>query len=268
MSRRGLGSRVLGSLATARERWPALVPAPLVELVPRDHRETEEAFARRRRVVAGVGTLGAGLLAVSLSSKPDSPRFYVTTFATAATWVAGGLAAGPLHRGQMWTTDQALKRPLVTPVLSGVVVFGGFYGLALVAREIPVLRQAIASVLQFAERGTGPLVLATTLTNGLAEEVFFRGALYAALPDGRQVEASTLAYTLATAVTRNPALTLAAAVMGTVFGVQRRVTGGIQAPILTHLTWSALMLKFLPPLFRDLTREGAPDLDSAGRPRR
>jgi hypothetical protein len=39
--------------------------------------------------------------------------------------------------------------------------------------------------------------------------------------------------------------------MGVLFGVQRRLTGGIQAPILTHVTWSALMLRFLPPLFAD-----------------
>jgi hypothetical protein len=34
-----------------------------------------------------------------------------------------------------------------------------------------------------------------------------------------------------------------------VLAVQREATGGIQAPVLTHLTWSALMLRFLPPLF-------------------
>jgi hypothetical protein len=39
--------------------------------------------------------------------------------------------------------------------------------------------------------------------------------------------------------------------MGALFGVQRRLTGGIQAPVLTHVTWSALMLRFLPPLFAD-----------------
>ncbi|GAB2972645.1 hypothetical protein [Nocardioides montaniterrae] len=38
--------------------------------------------------------------------------------------------------------------------------------------------------------------------------------------------------------------------MGTVFAAQRRASGGIQAPLITHLTWSALMLRFLPPLFR------------------
>jgi hypothetical protein len=59
-----------------------------------------------------------------------------------------------------------------------------------------------------------------------------------------------MVYALATTATRNPALVLASVVMGTVFGLQRRVTGGVQAPILTHLIWSALMLQFLPPLFR------------------
>ena len=61
---------------------------------------------------------------------------------------------------------------------------------------------------------------------------------------------TTAVYTLATASTRNPALVLAAAAMGTVFGLQRRASGGLQAPVLTHLTWSALMVRYLPPLFR------------------
>jgi len=39
--------------------------------------------------------------------------------------------------------------------------------------------------------------------------------------------------------------------MGALFGLQRRASGGIQAPVLTHLTWSTLMLRYLPPLFRD-----------------
>ena len=58
-------------------------------------------------------------------------------------------------------------------------------------------------------------------------------------------------YSLATVATRNPALVLASGVMGTLLAVQRRATGGIQAPLLTHLTWSTLMLRYLPPLFRD-----------------
>ena len=37
--------------------------------------------------------------------------------------------------------------------------------------------------------------------------------------------------------------------MGTLFAVQRGRSGGVQAPLLTHVVWSALMLAFLPRLF-------------------
>jgi uncharacterized protein len=91
----------------------------------------------------------------------------------------------------------------------------------------------------------------TALANGLGEEVFFRGALFAAIGGRHPVLASTAIYTLAATATRNPALMLASATMGALFGLQRRATGGIQAPVLTHLTWSTLMLRFLPPLLDD-----------------
>jgi membrane protease YdiL (CAAX protease family) len=136
-------------------------------------------------------------------------------------------------------------------VLTGAGAFGAFYGAALVARQVPVLDRAITKVLRYASQGSTPLVLTTTLANGLAEEVFFRGALYAAVGTSRPVVTSTAVYGLATVATRNPALVLASLVMGTLFGLQRRSTGGLQAPVLTHLTWSALMLRYLPPLFDD-----------------
>jgi membrane protease YdiL (CAAX protease family) len=136
-------------------------------------------------------------------------------------------------------------------VLTGVGAFAVFYAGALAARHVPVLNTAISRVLQYAHQGSSPLVLLTTLANGAAEEVFFRGALYAAISGRYPVALSTAVYSLATTATRNPALVLASAAMGTLFGLQRRATGGIQAPILTHLTWSTLMVRFLPPLFRD-----------------
>lgn len=112
------------------------------------------------------------------------------------------------------------------------------------------LDKPISRVLVFAEEGEESLVLLTTLANGLGEEIFFRGALYAALGPDHPVLTSTAVYTLATTTTRNPALMLAAAVMGTLFGFQRRASRGLQAPVLTHLTWSTLMVRYLPPLFR------------------
>ncbi|OZM71855.1 CPBP family intramembrane metalloprotease [Amycolatopsis antarctica] len=208
------------------------------------------ALRTRRRRVAGVAVAGAGLLGISLSTEPGSPRFYGLTLAAAATWTAGGLWSGPLHLGRTEWTGRP-RRPLITPVLTGAAAFGAFYACALVARRIPVLNTAIWRVLQYAHRGTNAGVLFTTLANGLAEEVFFRGALYDALGPRHPVTGSAAIYSLATIATRNPALVLASAVMGVLFGLQRRATGGIQAPILTHLTWSALMLTFLPPLFDD-----------------
>lgn len=205
---------------------------------------------RRRRVVAATALGGAALLGRSLSStEPGSRDFYTSTAAVAATWTVGGLASGPLHLGWIERRDEELRRPLVTPVLTGVGAFAAFYGAALVARRIPVLDEALIKVLRFADEGDDRLVMATTLANGLAEEVFFRGALYSAL-EHHPVVGSTGVYALATTTTRNPALVLAATVMGTLFAGQRRASGGIQAPLLTHLTWSALMLRFLPPLFR------------------
>jgi CAAX protease family protein len=211
---------------------------------------------RRRRVVAGVGVGGAALLGVSLSSEPGSRRFYWLTGALAATWGAGALASGPLHLGWIKGRDDSLRRPFVTPVATGIGAFGVFYGAALVARRIPVLNRAIGQVLRYADQGNLPLVALTTGVNGVAEEMFFRGAFYTAAVE-RPILVSTAAYTVATAATRNPALTVAGGVMGTLFGMQRRASGGIQAPILTHLTWAMLMLRFLPPLFRQSIRREA-----------
>lgn len=237
-----------------RARLESRLPMPITHVVPVEHPETDDVIARRRRVVAGVSLLGTGLLGLSLSTKPDSKAFYGLTAAVAATWTAGGLLSGPLHLGWIQGRDQRLRRPIITPVATGVGAFGFFYGCALVAHRIPVLDRAISNVLAFAEEGSNPLVVATTLANGIGEEVFFRGALYAAFDDRDAVVVSTGVYTLATASTRNPALMFAAAVMGTLFGLQRRASGGLQAPLLTHITWSTLMVRYLPPLFRRARR--------------
>ena len=235
---------------TRRQVVDAL-PSWLTEKVPRDHREPDAAFRRRRKVVGGVALAGAGLLGVSLSTRPDSWEFYALTLGVAGTWVAGGFASGPLHLGWMQARDDTLRRPVLTPVLTGVGAFGLFYGSAYVARLVPVLDDAISSILSYAHQGNTSLVLLTTLANGAAEEVFFRGALYAAIGEHHPVVLSTLVYALATVPTRNPALVLAAGVMGTLLGAQRRASGGIQACVLTHVTWSTLMLRYLPPLFQD-----------------
>jgi hypothetical protein len=60
---------------------------------------------------------------------------------------------------------------------------------------------------------------------------------------------STTLYALATVAGDNPVLVFAAVVVGTVVALERRASGGILAPILTHITWSLSMLFVLPPIF-------------------
>jgi uncharacterized protein len=230
-------------------------PSWLFEKVPRDHWEPDADFRRRRRVVAGAAVAGAGLLGVSLSTEPDSREFYAATLSTAAVWAIGGLISGPLHLGWIRTGETRYRRPVVLPILTGAGAFAAFYAAALVAREVPVLDRALTDVLRYAHEGSDALVVFVTLANGLAEEVFFRGAGYAAAGTSHPVAKTTAGYVLATTATRNPALMLASGAMGALFAFQRRVSGGIQGPILTHLTWSALMLRYVPRLFRDQVRE-------------
>lgn len=234
-------------------------PRSLSHVVDRPVAESEAVIRRRRAVVLATAVTGTGLLGVSLSTPPASGRFYLSTAAVAATWTVGGYASGPLHLGWIEGHDATITRPVLVPIATGIGAFGAFYGAALIARRIPPLDRALRSILSYADRGDSRLVYATTLANGLGEEIFFRGALYSASPERRRVVASTAAYALATTVTRNPALVIAAAVMGTLFGLQRRASGGIQAPALTHTVWSTLMLRFLPPLFADPRPQEADD---------
>ncbi|MDN5860797.1 MAG: hypothetical protein L0H84_19510, partial [Pseudonocardia sp.] len=85
--------------------------------------------------------------------------------------------------------------------------------------------------------------------------LYFRGAVYAAAAGRRPVLAATSAYVLATLATRNPALVFASGLMGTLFAAQRAATGGVAAPAITHVVWSVLMLRLLPPLFEHGDRD-------------
>lgn len=230
-------------------RLEAAVAPALIEKVPRDHEQSDSEFRRRRIVVAVVLVIGATVLGISLAVKPGDALFYPLTLAVAATWLVGGLLSGPLHLG--WVPFRgSLRRPIVIPVVVGLIVGAVFLLGALVVREIPPLRDYVVNVLEHARQGTLVLIAIVTLLNGAAEEVFFRGALFAAIGRRQPVLISTAVYALATVATGNPMLVFAALTLGVVLGLQRRASGGILASILTHLTWSMVMLFALPPLLR------------------
>ncbi len=230
------------------ERFTALVRMVLVDRVPRDHRQPDHEFRRRRLIVAVTLAVGATLLGLSLSVRPGDPTFYWLAFLLAGVWVAGAVASGRLHLGYI-TFRGGLRRPVVTPVVLGLLAAAVFVIGALVVREVPPLRDYTQEVLSHARAGSLALVALVTLLNGIAEEMFFRGGLYAAIGVRRPVLISTVVYAVATLATLNPMLVFAAAALGAVLGLQRRASGGILAPILTHITWSMTMLLVLPPLF-------------------
>lgn len=227
---------------------PGLLRPALVDKVPRDHREPDSTFRRRRLVVALVLVAGALMLGLSLSVRPADPAFYPLTAGLAAVWLIGGLGSGPLHLGRISFRGQ-LRRPVLTPVAIGLAAAAVFVLGALVVREIDPLRALTEDVLAHARYGSLPLVAAVTLLNGVAEETFFRGALFAALGERHPVLTSTAIYAMVTVATGNPMLVFAASALGVVLGLQRRASGGILAPTLTHVTWSLVMLLALPPLF-------------------
>lgn len=230
--------------------WPSvsqLVRRSLWAVTPRDHRQGPTAFRRRQLVTVLAGVLGAGVLAWSLRIEPGNGWFYPATLCLAATWTLGAFASGPLHLGRIGIREPR-PRPVVEPVLLGLALAGAFVLGALVVRDLPGPAGQVRDVLAHAQKGSGPLVLLSTVAVGISEELFFRGAAYAAIPR-RPVLFTTALYVLATAVTGNIMLTFAALLLGLVVGLQRRASGGVLAPILTHLTWSVVMLYALPAIF-------------------
>ena len=219
----------------------------LWDVVPRDHRETPKALRRRQLVTIGFVLLGAVVLGISLRIEPGSVWFYTATFGLAAVWAVGAFASGPLHLGRITYRD-AHVRPIVTPILIGLGIAGIFAVGGLVVRQIDFLERQVSSVLDFADQGSLPILLVITAVNGIAEELFFRGAAYAAITR-HPVLWTTIAYFVATLATGNVMLSFAALLLGLVVGLQRRASGGILAPILTHCTWSLSMLIVLPLLF-------------------
>lgn len=229
-------------------RLRSVVDPLLVDRVDRDHRQTDAAFRRRRIVAAITLVVGGTLLGISLNVPRESAAFYPLTIALAATWVIGGFASGPLHLGRIQFRNQ-LRRPIVTPLLLGLLLGLVFVGGALMVREVPLLRGEVESILDFARYQWLPVVVIITFLNGIAEEIFFRGALFAAIGSRHPVAISTVIYAAATVTTLNPMLVFAAVLLGVVVGLERRASGGILSPIITHCTWSLTMLLVLPPLF-------------------
>ena len=235
-----------------QDRWlrhlVGVIRPVLIDKVERDHWQPDAEFRRRRIVVAITLLVGATLLGVSFATEQGDPQFYPLTLGLAAVWAIGSFASGPLHLGHI-TFRVALRRPILTPIVVGLVLAAIFAVGGLVIRTIPPLASLTEDVIGYARANNLWIVFVILIINGIAEELFFRGALFAAIGVRHPVLISTVIYALATVAGGNPVLVFAAAVLGAVVGLQRRAGGGVLAPILTHLTWSSAMLFALPPIF-------------------
>ena len=228
----------------------SLVRRALWDKVPRDHRETAEALRRRQLVVVAFVVVGAVVLGFSLRTEPGSTQFYVFTLVMALLWTVGAFASGPLHLGRIALRDDHV-RPVLTPFVVGATMVGIFTLGGLLVRSLSFLdplTAQIRDVLAYTDESSLWALALITAVNGIAEELFFRGAGYAAVTR-HPVGITTIAYTVATAATGNVMLAFAAVLLGFVVGLERRASGGILAPIITHLTWSLSMLVVLPLIF-------------------
>ena len=127
--------------------WVDRVVVPvLIDQVPRDHQQPNSEFRRRRIIAAITLVVGATLLGLSLATDPGNFAFYPLTASVAVVWVAGGFLSGPLHLGYGPSRGE-VRRPVLVPVVLGLLSGAVFVVGALVVREIGPIRTIIRHVL-------------------------------------------------------------------------------------------------------------------------
>jgi membrane protease YdiL (CAAX protease family) len=197
---------------------------------------------RRRRsglALAVTVVVAAVVTGRLFDAPPGAARAGRLAYVLAAVLVAGALLSGgppQPHRSE--------ARPFFVPALRGVALFAVFVVLGWLSVLFPPVHHGVRTLLRYADaRPFWPTALAAA-TAGVAEEVFYRGAVFekARLP----LVTATLAHAVTTLPAGNLALTLSTFVLGSVLGHSRRRTGGWWAPALTHAVWSVLVVAWLP----------------------
>lgn len=199
--------------------------------------------ARRRiRWVAAVTcVVGAALLAATVNVERGTALFFASGFALAAVWTIGARLAGG-----RWHLEDHVGRDVSIGGGVGIGMFALFVIAAAVARQLHILEGPIDAILRQADAAGVGWVIALAVTTGIAEELFFRGALTNAFAPAHAAVWTTVVYVVVTAAGGNAALVIAAAVMGTVLALERRWTGALVSPIATHVVWSVLMITVFP----------------------
>jgi len=141
------------------------------------------------------------------------------------------------------------ERPVFTGTGVGLVLGSVFLLGGLAVQDIPLLANQVVAILAYTTEVSWRLVVVIALVNAIAEELFFRGALFSAFGRRSPMVFSTLLYVAAMMTAGNIMVGLAALVLGSVCAMERRATGGILAPVITHMVWGLMMVVALPPIF-------------------
>lgn len=220
----------------------------IISRVALPYHEPRGVVQRRRAVVGVVVVIGAAVLAAMHSKLPGDPAFYWLSLILAVVWTVGAVVAGPLHLGVLRFRGRN-ERPVFTGTGVGLVLGGVFLLGGLAVQDIPPLANQVVAILAYTTEASWRLVVLIALVNAIAEELFFRGALFSAFGRRSPLVFSTLLYVAAMMAAGNLMVGVAALVLGTVCALERRATGGVLAPVLTHLVWGLMMVLALPPIF-------------------
>ncbi len=205
--------------------------------------ETDAAHSRADAAIAVAVVAGTAVLGATLAVRAGSIAFSALGIVLACIWIVGSVVAGP---PPLRAATPAVVVNVVGALLLGGAIFGAFVAAKAVADHIPLLGHSAADVLGHARAGATGVVLFIALLNAVGEEMFFRGTLQSRLGPRRGELWAILIYAAVTIATLNLALVMAAVALGSVLAVERRLSGGVLAPVVTHLTWSTLVILFLP----------------------
>lgn len=176
--------------------------------------------------------------------------------ATATTFATIGLAAVLAGSPSCCQgTDVGLAS--VVGVASALVFYGTTRVVVDLATRHPVLHGAVADVYRRSQETTFVTALALTLVIAVpGEELFWRGFVFPELSDATGSLTGAL-LTWVAAVGVNAAWASAPLLAGAVVGGALWTglaawSGGVVAPVASHLVWTGLMLVWPPPAARDM----------------
>jgi CAAX protease family protein len=201
-------------------------------------------------VAAVAGTVMAAVAWRLVAGGRDVWRTLPPTFAflgLVAVWLAPSLdAPAPATERAITATGE-----VAIGLVSGAVFYAATRVFVAIVGRSPTFSRHVAAAYGRAETvsATAALVLSVFVT-AVGEELFWRGLVYRLGAErtsiGLAAVACWLLYVLANLPSRLLPIIAAAIVGGALWGVLGWWTGGILAPMASHMLWTGLMLGFPP----------------------